>query len=303
MLNNIFTFLHLSTLTSIYSLLSEPTGASNTTTLGADSLRNVFDVSNKSSLTNIYNPVGEDVCFDPQPREYRLPTDRGDCFAAADQIAGLGTLSVPLIFSRQPGADIKLPVDLRFGRCCIHFNMPHPGDQDFLELNAVFTTAIEVALKCTIGEHKYGGRVYLGPRGLLYMIMGGCSPTGIISSPATPPSTKAEPIEQTVGGLSTFPQALDLEHAPNKRTAANAVKDECFDQRISVPSLNLTTIEDCSEAANALVHGREPYKALIFARKSNVGFHLPQTVQHGSCIVSIDVASDDEYDFFMPMVV
>ncbi len=175
-------------------------------------------------------------------------------------------------------------------------------------LNNIFTffllsMAIGITLNCSTGEHKHGGRVHLGPRGLLYMFVAGCSPTGIVSLPATPPSTKAEPIEQTVGRLSTFPQVLDLEHALSKRTATNATKDECFNPRTSVPTLSPTTIEDCSEAANALVHGTKPYKALIFARKSNAGFHLPQTVQQGSCVVSIDVASEDESDFFMPMVV
>ena len=265
------------------------------TTLGA------LNTSNFNAPPNLGN---NSLCFDPPyGREYRLPADQSDCFQIANQLIYLGRWFVPLTFSRHPGADIRLPKDIRYGRCFLYLNMFDHDDIDVLEMNFVFTTALEIARSCTTGEHIHGGRTFVGPRRLLHIIMAGCVPPPIASLPATSQGSQSMAEAQIRGTVSKSARGSRLAPRAVDKGDPIAVENGCFDIHPQSSSLNSTMVEDCSKAADALVYGREPYRAITFARGRQFGFHLPQTFQEGSCTISLDVSNEKEHDSFMPIII
>lgn len=74
---------------------------------------------------------------------------------------------------------------------------------------------------------------------------------------------------------------------------------DCFTDRRLLP----TSFQDCYKAANALLDGiKYPLRPRVFARKGHVGFKLPKVVRNGTCVISLDVANDDDRDNFQPVV-
>ena len=317
-------------------------------------------------------------CFErPEPGEIRFPPDQQDCYAAAQRISRLGRWSRPLVFKRGLGGNVNLPVDIRYGSCYIHINMVHAGDEDIMTLETVYSAALEIGIRCCspIGRWKYGGSTMVGPRGLLYIIVGGradanqmpasvqlsrgelegveSNSSSVDGLPAVSASSfgrqenrqpvatntalvaRHEPVSSassslsislpntavsaavttahTLNTVSSKGSAFALNISPVNITSSAATSDkdpqivkdhqDCFNGPTQVAALIPTKLEDCRNAAEDLLQDIEPFQPITFARRYRAGFSLPQLVRSGSCVISVDVLNEKDYDYFMPVVV
>lgn len=96
------------------------------------------------------------------------------------------------------------------------------------------------------------------------------------------------------------PNVSSIEFSPGVSPNASPIlaeKSDCFTDRRLLP----TSFHDCYKAANSLLDGiKYPLRLTTFARRGRVGFKLPKVVRNGTCVISLDVASDDDGDFFQP---
>ena len=379
MLFEILSFLLLTWYASCLSLPLDGQNPQNTTTLDAIPALNTSNNAGTSSLANASSTLTDDhECFEPPgPGEVRLVADQRDCFAAADRISRLGRWGRPLRFSRRVGSDVKLPVDIRYGSCYIYMDMLNVDDQDFISLDVVYSEALEIVVRCcsSIGRYKYGGRTFVGPMSVLYMIVGGSLPTD--QAQALEKSDGAELLtEEPIDGngldwsntssIDAIPVSKEEETDPVASNAVLVAREEsvstassssttslsniavptavptlnvdssigsaftldisstdftspipisdtntpntndyqgCFDHPSPLAGLYQTKLSDCKSAAKDLIQGFKPYEPIMFARKYKARFKLPQVVRSGSCLLSIDVLGDKDYDFLMPIVV
>lgn len=77
---------------------------------------------------------------------------------------------------------------------------------------------------------------------------------------------------------------------------------DCSNPATSRRGLYPAKQEDCFNAAKELFYVEEPFRAITFARSSNVGFKLPQVARNGTCVISIDVINNTDMDKFEPVL-
>lgn len=87
----------------------------------------------------------------------------------------------------------------------------------------------------------------------------------------------------------------------NSTSTATALSDTLGGDCFTDARLLLASHSDCLNAANLVLKAfRYPHRPYYFARQSNLEFMLPQVFRYGTCVISLDVAKDDEDDVFMP---
>ena len=76
--------------------------------------------------------------------------------------------------------------------------------------------------------------------------------------------------------------------------------DGCFNPATPYGGFYPPIEQDCLNAAKDMFDDRDPFKPTTFARRSYAGFDLPRVFRNGTCVISIDVMSDDVEDQFKP---
>lgn len=84
---------------------------------------------------------------------------------------------------------------------------------------------------------------------------------------------------------------------PSTNSTSVTENQECFSgQPLFPPSYT-----DCFNAAQEILQGfRNPHRSVTFARRDGIGFRLPRVIKYGSCVISLDVPSDNDKDRFQP---
>ncbi|KAL2036506.1 hypothetical protein N7G274_010772 [Stereocaulon virgatum] len=200
------------------------------------SVHTVTSSPTKASAT--LNVVNEDCPRPPSPGEHRPIALQRDCFAAAYEIFRLGRWGQLLSFSRRAGSDVRLPVNIRRGACCIYMTMFTSNDQDLMKLETIYEAALGLAVRCYSGhgQHKYGGRAVVGPLGLLHIFV------------ARRSLSDAEPVLSITDGTEMQRSIISLRDTP------------IVDSRPAIDALSIHTGKGTAAAGQiaALVEREEP---------------------------------------------
>ena len=146
--------------------------------------------ANFSITTNFTAGEKEYGCFKSE-RNWP-PTRKEDCEVVLDYWVKGQDLSLPRIFSRKSYASsrhrmIQLPFTVWDGSCRLHINVLEDDDEEALSMADVYAHVMgpDGLAKNCLGQHDgmkaLGGRMNLGPRGLLSVSISGIS----IKSPSS----------------------------------------------------------------------------------------------------------------------
>lgn len=164
---------------------------STTSTRNLQSLSSA-DLS-RLTLLNNYSVGGDDDCYEAA-LEPRLKIARtGDCLQAALQILHAGSLTRPIIYTRRSTRGIfPLPKTLQYGTCVISVDVMQDSDEDKFPLSMLHRSALELVMACVGGASHVGGKTFVGPKKLVYvLVLGRTSPPAPVGGEViqVPPGT------------------------------------------------------------------------------------------------------------------
>ena len=261
--------------------------------------------TNQSILDSSNTEEGE--CFSesgPTPRRHLYPVKSLDCFNAAHEMLRNRRDHVTMTFGRRAtgaGLNFKLPWTARNNSCLVTVDTLNNDDFDTIVLWEVYSAALDRIEKCTTGEEKFGGRLAVGPKKVVYVYVFGIgSPLQIPISALSAPThivARAQ-IENTELNLlnASSPQTTDPTNSINVPTTNASTLHgipECFDAPLprerSVPISNFS---DCEAATYDIVGARIRTQLCIFSRKPSTDldhYQLPATFRTGTCVVHLDM--------------
>ena len=129
-----------------------------------------------STLPRVSSLKGGDSCFDASTHPRLIPPQPEDCIQAALPIRHIGSLASPLVFSRQPVGTFLLPQVFRSGTCVISVDVVRDTDADLFPLWVVNNAALDLAIDCAGGPSDVGGKMFVGPKQVVYVMLFGRNP-------------------------------------------------------------------------------------------------------------------------------
>ena len=265
------------------------------------------------SIHNTSN-TEEGECFSesgPTPRRHLYPVRSLDCFKAAQEMLKNRRDHVPMEFGRQAtkaGLVFKLPWTARNRSCIVTVDTLNNDDSDTIVLWEVYSAALNRIEKCTTGEEKFGGRLEVGPKKVVYVYVFGIgSPLQLLPPASSAPThvvARAQIENSELSLLNTSsPQTTDPTNAISVLTTnASTLRGipECFDAPLprerSVPISNFA---DCEAATFDIVGARPRTQIFIFSRNPSTDpdhYQLPATFRRRTCVVHLDMDSPDAED-------
>jgi len=99
----------------------------------------------------------------------------------------------------------------------------------------------------------------------------------------------------------SLPSPIEASNADNLNVSnVAAFGDNCFDASFA-PRLFPAVHQDCIDASQQILKTSKNVRGwYVFSRSSKVQFQLPWVARNGTCVISLDVANDDDKDKFMP---
>ena len=286
-------------------------------------LLNSFNLSNTSSsdapslsILNIpSNDISHDDCFNPTASHRELhPVRFNDCFNALKELYEFQNPFRPVIFARRKHVGFKLPNIFRSGSCVISIDVLKDADSDRFRPILVHSKARDIALRCTEGTFRFGGRAKAGPLNVVDVLVFGRE---------WPPEPGAVEPAGLDGDVVVARELLDgpssnslKEHSPSL-TESSLVNDtgrnnklslyasekgadlKCYDPPLPRERVWPIDVKDCEMAGGAIIGGRRGDQKYTFSRElidTKLYYALPATYRYKSCIVHLDMNNDSDQD-------
>ena len=128
------------------------------------------------TLPPVFSLEGDDDCFNASADSRLIEPKMDDCLQAVQRVRQVGTLTRPLIFSRRARGIFPLPQVFRSGTCVISVDVVHDADSDIFPLLVVNNAALDLAMECVGGSSHVGGKKFIGPRQVVYVMVFGRNP-------------------------------------------------------------------------------------------------------------------------------
>lgn len=270
----------------------------------ANTSLSIFDTANTE----------EGECFSesgPTPRSHLYPVESLDCLNAARKMLISRPDHLSMTFGRrvtEAGLDFKLPWTARNRSCIVTVDTLNDNDFDTIVLRDVYSTALNRIEKCTTGDEKFGGRLIVGPKRVVYVYVFGIgSPLQTALHTFSAPTHVVARAQFDSSDLSLLNTSSPPTTNPSNSTSAptsNASSlrgiPECFDPPLprerSVPISNFA---DCEAATFDIVGSRNRLQIYSFSRKPSwdpAHYQLPATFRVRTCVVHLDMDPLDAED-------
>ncbi|CAF9914042.1 MAG: hypothetical protein ALECFALPRED_009216 [Alectoria fallacina] len=240
-------------------------------------------------------------CFDPSfpPPGPFYPIKYSGCTDAASKVLPDLRGNVPLTFSRGDNADIQLPSQARSGNCVMGLDVLEEDDEDIIGLQDAHGIALALCTLCVKGYYRYGGKTPVGPRGVVQISVLGTMPLTVDAAGpvVSQPSQTSLPQFERRGPVLFNTSSLDIT-GKSMLNVSTANKGECFSKSGPSPRRHLYPVKslDCFNAADEMMKNRREDAAITFGRRAGMDFKLPWRARNKSCIVTIDVLNDIDFD-------
>ncbi|CAF9920674.1 hypothetical protein IMSHALPRED_004972 [Imshaugia aleurites] len=294
-------------------------------TLAAILQSNAFSLANTSSsdsanppILNISSNQNEySDCFDPgKQRRGFYPAKEQDCLNAAGELLHTSNPFHPITFARTGNVGFKLPIVVRNGTCVISIDVMNDGDKDFFMPLLVYTTATDIAHRCTQGAFDLGGRSMVGPRKLVdVLVFGRVWP--LENESVQPVLSEAERAvlvarERLPSGDCSLPNEKWF-NLTERSVANTSSRDgnlswkapglggalECYDPPLPRERAWPINVKDCEWAADAIFGDRDRNQRYTFSRDpvaTKFYYPLPASFRYRSCVVLLDMSNDSDQD-------
>lgn len=284
---------------------------------------NSFNLSNTSSsdasslsISNIAsNDLRHDDCFNPTASHRELyPVRFDDCFNALTELYEFKNPFRPVIFARRQHVGFKLPNVFRKGSCVISIDVTNDADSDRFRPILVHSKARDLALRCTEGDFRFGGRAKAGPLKVVDVLVFGRE------WPPEPGAVEPAGLDGNVvvaRELLSGPSSYSLkEHSPSL-TESSLVNDtgrnnklslyasekgadlKCYDPPLPRERVWPIDVKDCETAGAAIIGSRRSDQKYTFSREwidTKLYYALPATYRYRSCVVHLDMNNDSDQD-------
>lgn len=288
------------------SLQSKVSSLSNTSSSDAVSLSILSDSSNNNEYDDCFNP--------PTPRRGLYPAREQDCLDAAKEIFNLRDPFKPTTFARKYNVGFKLPKVFRNGTCIISIDLVNENDRDHFKPWLVYTTAMDIAHRCTQGAFRLGGRTTTGPKKVVdVLVFGRVWPPengalGPVGSEEDFVAVEGEIASNVTGvanedSLNLTGPALTDTTSPGERLGWNASEVggtlECYDPPLPRERAWPVNFKDCEMATDGIFKDRERDQKYTFSRgtvATKFNFSLPATFRFKSCVVLLDMDNNSDQD-------
>ncbi len=294
-----------------------------TSTLAATLRSNSLSQANTSSsdvvglsVLNI-SPNNDEYadCFNPATLPRGLyPAEHEDCLEAVKQLFYVKPPFRSTTFARRPGAGFKLPTVVRNGTCVISIDVMHDTDEDIFKPLLMYATARELALRCTQGAFRYGGRSLTGPKMVVeVLVFGRIRPleNGDSELVASDSAVVVTGEQLTSRDLSLLNESsLELTEPTMAKPASrgeilnlnNPVPFgslQCYDPPLPRERAWPIDIKDCETATEAIFGEKQVDQKYTFSREpvaTKFYYPLPATFRNRSCVVHIDMNNKGDQD-------
>ncbi|KAL9064480.1 MAG: hypothetical protein Q9161_008855 [Pseudevernia consocians] len=247
-----------------------------------------LSVVNDSSDSNEYGD-----CFDPAaPHRGLFPAREQDCLNAAEEIFDFRDPFLPTTFARRSNVGFRLPKVVRNGTCVISIDVMNDADKDKFKPWLVYTTAMDIAHRCTHGYFHVGGRTTVGPKKVVDVLV-----FGRVIEPATA-SGESSLLNKT-SLSSTEPSVTSPDRTLDLNTPDLGGGLECSDPPLPRERAWMISFKDCEIATNAIFGDRARDQRYTFSRETlatKYYYPLPATFRYRSCVVLLDMNNDSDQD-------
>ena len=132
------------------------------------------------TLPPVSSLKGDEDCFNAAADPRLIPAQVNDCYQAALLFRQKGSLTRPLVFTRKPTRSVfPLPQVLRAGTCVISVDVVNDDDEDEFTLEVANNGALGIAMDCVWGSSHVGGKKFVGPKKVVYVMVFGRNPPPI----------------------------------------------------------------------------------------------------------------------------
>ena len=292
-------------------------------TFAATLQSNSFNLSNSSSsdasslsISNIpSNDIGNDDCFNPTASHRGLyPVRFDDCFKALVELHDFQDPFRAVIFARRKHVGFKLPRVFRNGSCVISIDVINDADSDRFRPIMVYSKARELALRCTEGASRFGGRAKTGPLMVVDVLVfgrewppepGAVEPAGLdgdvvvarelLNGPNSNSLNEPSPILSNSSVVNNTGRNNKL----SLYSSGNGADLKCYDPPLPRERLWPIDVKDCELAGGAIIGGRRGDQKYTFSRElidTELYYALPATYRHKSCVVHLDMNNDSDQE-------
>ena len=291
-------------------------GVSNTSSSDAFGLL----MLNNSSKENEYGD-----CFNPTPpRRGLYPAIEQDCLNAAQKLLAIRNPYRPTTFARRGNVGFRLPIVVRNATCVISIDVMNDSDKDFFQPWLVYTTAVDIAHRCTQGAYRFGGRTTMGPKKVVdVLVFGRVWPLdeGLVKPTALENAVIAAEDQSANGDSSLLNEAPQTKVPQNEtslnltgRSVANTTSLdenlrlnapelggplECYDPPLPRERAWPINFEDCRVATDAIFQDKDQNQRYTFSREpvaTKFYYPLPAKFMYRSCVVLLDMSSNSDQD-------
>lgn len=251
------------------------------------------DVASLSVVNNSSNSNEYDDCFDrATPHRGLYPAKEQDCLNAAEEILDFRDPFYPITFARRDNVGFRLPKVVRNGTCVISIDVMKDADKDKFKPRLVYTTAMDIAHRCTHGDFPFGGRTMVGPKKVVDVLV-----FGRVVEPAT--ASGESSLLNKISLSSTEPSVT----SPGRTLGLNAPDLggglECSDPPLPRERAWMINFKDCEMASNEIFGDRARDQKYTFSRETiatKYYFPLPAKFTYRSCVVLLDMNNNSDQD-------
>lgn len=272
---------------------------------------NVSSLLNTSSsdaviLWNLNNSSNNDDCFNPPtPRRGLYPAEEQDCLNAAHDLYNVRDPFHPITFARRNNVGFKLPKVFRSGTCVISIDLLDDRESDKFKPILVYTTAVDIAHRCTQGAFRLGGRTRAGPKKVVdVLVFGRVWP--LKNGTVEPGSAVVVAREWGDPSLPTLnetgiavPNTTSLGESLGLNASELSGALECADPPLPRERAWPISFADCEVATDATLGDRDRNQKYTFSRAPVVTkfyYHLPATFRYRTCVVHLDMNNNNDQD-------
>ena len=283
----------------------------------------VFSVSNTTSSdaislpieNNLSNDDGYGDCFNPAtPRRGLHPAKQEDCINAAKELSYMKEPFHPITFARSSKVGFKLPQVVRNATCVISIDVKNDTDMDKFKPVLLYLAAWELALRCTQGTSRFGGRTMTGPKKVVdVLVFGRVWPL----NNGAPESVTSEGSVTIAGERLTSRDSRSLNEPSFTSTKPSGLKNtsrndllrlnaldvlstlKCYDPPLPRERVWPIDVKDCDMATYAIIGDRQSDQKYTFSREpiaTEFYYHLPATYRYKSCVVHLDTNDTRDQD-------
>lgn len=267
-------------------------------------------------ILNVSPNVGEySDCFNPAtPRRGLYPAKLDDCLGAVHTLSHIKDPWRRVIFARRKRIGFTLPKVVRNGTCVISIDVMNDADSDIMWPQIVYTKAKEIALECTQGDFRFGGRAKTGPKMVVDVLVFGrvwpledgavepiASESAVIVAEerltSRDSSSQYKPPPRTMAPSGIDKKGHDSNLSLNDLRLGAELK--CYDPPLPRERIWPIDVSDCEMATSAFVGSRPLSQKYTFSREpiaTKYYYHLPTTNSYRSCVVHLDMNNDDDQD-------